>query len=150
MNHRRSLPAVACALAAAAAAWPTAADSAVQPVDIHATVRMLPGGGATLVQEGTFAGAPLGRGHVRVRTRVGAGRGSVVTFVLSNGRGSVRGSGDVAVTFKGSLILYRGTAKITGGTGAFRAMRASSLRVSGRGDIAGERFVVDIAGRARS
>jgi hypothetical protein len=149
MNRRCSLPAVACALAVAAA-WPTAADSAVQSVNIHATVRMLPGGGATLVQEGTFAGAPLGRGDVRVRTRVGAGRGSVVTFVLSNGRGSVRGSGDVAVTFKGSLILYRGTAKITGGTGAFRGMRASSLRVSGRGDIAGEKFVVDIAGRARS
>jgi hypothetical protein len=149
MTHRLPLSATACALAVAAA-WPAAADSAVQPVNIHATVRMLPGGGATLVQEGTFAGAPLGRGKVRVRTRVGAGKGSVVTFVLSNSRGSVRGSGDVAVQFKGSLILYRGTAKITGGTGAFRGLRARSLRVSGRGDIAGERFVVNIAGRARS
>jgi hypothetical protein len=149
MTRRLRLPAIACALALTAA-WPAAADSAVQSVNIRATVRMLPGGGATLLQEGTFAGAPLGRGNVRVRTHVGAGRGSVVSFVLSNSRGSVRGSGDVAVTFKGSLILYRGTAKISGGTGAFRGLRARSLRVSGRGDIAGERFVVNLAGRARS
>jgi hypothetical protein len=144
---RRRLPLTLLACTAGlAAAWPAVADSSAGPVKIHATVHMLPGGGAVVLQAGTFSGTPLGRGTVKVRTRVGAGRGSTVSFVLANRRGTVSGTGDCAVTFKGSQILYRGTAKITGGTGAFRRLRADHLRVSGRGDIAGEKFIVDIAG----
>ena len=51
------------------------------------------------------------------------------------------------MTFKGSKILYKGTAKITSGSGAFRHMRAKGLRVSGSGSISGERFVVRLTGR---
>ena len=144
---RRAVPALVAVLALA---FPAAAGSAVRRLDVHATVKMLPGGGATLLQAGTFSGTPLGRGKVRVRTAVGQGRGSVVTFRLYNARGSVTGRGDCAVTFKGSLILYRGVATITGGTGAFRRMRARKLTVSGRGELSSERFAVNLSGRVSS
>jgi hypothetical protein len=144
---RRTPVLAAAAAATLAATLPSAPADGAQRLDVTSTVRMLPGGGATLVQEGTFAGRPLGRGKVRVRTQVGKGRGSVVRFTMRNSRGSITGTGDVAVTFKGSLILYQGTAKIISGTGKFRRMRASGLRVSGRGRVSGERFVVRLTGR---
>jgi hypothetical protein len=146
MNRRTPVLALtgACALALVAPGTPS---GAAQRLDVTATVRMLPGGGATLIQEGTFAGAPLGRGKVRVRTQVGKGRGSLVRFTMRNSRGSVTGVGDVAVTFKGSSILYNGTAKITSGSGRFRGMRAGRLRVSGRGKVSGDKFVVRLTGR---
>jgi len=146
VTRRLRLAALACSVGVAAAV-PATATSATA-VRIHATVHMLPGGGATVLQRGTFSGAPLGRGTVRVTTHVGQGRGSVVDFVLTNGRGSVRGTGDCAITFKGSQILYRGTARFTRGSGAYRKLRASRLTVSGRGDLDGGKFIVDITGRA--
>jgi hypothetical protein len=147
---RRIPVAALAALALAGAAVPATAGSAVQRLDVRANVKMLPGGGATTLQEGTFTGAPLGGGRVRVRTTVGQGRGSTMIFVLSNRRGSVSGRGDVAVNFKGSLILYKGTATITRGTGAYRSMRARHLRVSGHGEISSETFLVALAGRVSS
>jgi EAL domain-containing protein/diguanylate cyclase with GGDEF domain len=111
------------------------------------TVRLGADDGVTLRQSGSFAGAPLGRGSLRMRTRVGQGRGAVVTFALANGRGSVRGRADVALTFRGANISYDGRATITAGTGAFRALRARGLRVTGRGELAGETFAVRLTGR---
>jgi hypothetical protein len=142
--------AVFTAFLLSALAFPAQAGSAVQRLDIKASVKMLPGGGATLIQAGTFAGTPLGRGNVRVRTAVGQGRGSVVSFTLSNSRGTVSGRGDCAVTFKGSLILYKGVATITRGTGAFRGMHGRGLSVSGRGELSSERFQVNLSGRVSS
>src|SRR4029079_378310 len=131
MTVRR--PFIALARALMLAAPPLAHARSAVRLNIHASVKMLPGGGSTLLQAGTFSGAPLGRGTVRVRTFVGKGRGSVVRFEMKNRRGSVRGTGDCAVSFKGSLILYRGVAKITSGSGAFARMRANHLTVTGRG-----------------
>jgi hypothetical protein len=142
------LTALACSAGLAAAA-PAIASSSATKVNIRATVHLVPEWGATLVQKGTFSGAPLGRGSVTVRTTIGAGRGATVTFVMSNRRGTVRGRGDCAVEFKGTRIIYHGTARITGGTGAFRGLRIRHLKVSGHGDIGGENFIVNVVSRPR-
>ena len=147
MNRRTPVLAMLGAATLAAAFAPAAHSDAGRRLDVTATVRMVPGGGATLIQKGTFRGAPLGRGTVRVSTQVGKGRGSVVRFTMRNSGGSVTGSGDVAVTFKGSQILYSGTAKITSGSGRFSHMRAGGLHVSGHGEVSGEKFVVRLTGR---
>ena len=149
MTRRLPLCAIAV-LATIAAAWPAMASSAQVPMKITAKVHMLAGGGSTLTQAGTFTGAPMGRGKVRVRTNVGSGKASIITFVFSNGRGTLRGTSDCAVTFKGSEVHYRGTAKVTGGTGAYRGMRSSRLRVSGHGELADENFLVTLAGQLGS
>jgi hypothetical protein len=149
MTRRLPLCAIAV-VASVATAWPAMAHSAQVPLKITAKVHMLAGGRSTLTQAGTFTGAPMGHGTVRVRTNVGSSRGSIITFVLSNSRGSLRGTSDCAVTFKGSQVHYRGTAKITGGTGAYRGMRSRRLRVSGHGDLADENFLVYLAGQLGS
>lgn len=124
----------------------TPAEASAPKFKIHADVKMLPGGGTILRQRGTFSGAPLGRGKVDVATRLGARQGTRVTFTLKNGRGSVRGAGYAQVKFQGTNITYTGKADITGGTGDFADVRRKGLRFSGRGDLAGERFAVDIGG----
>jgi hypothetical protein len=149
MTRRSSLCTIAV-LASAAAAWPTMASSAQVPLKITAKVHMLAGGGSTLTQAGTFTGAPMGHGKVRVRTNVGRGKASIISFVFSNSRGTLRGTSDCAVTFKGSEVHYRGTATITGGTGAYRGMRSSRLRVNGHGELADENFLVSLAGQLGS
>jgi hypothetical protein len=139
------LTSLACTAGLFAAA-PAIASSPATKVKIRATVHLVPEGGATLVQKGTFSGAPLGRGSVTVRTTLGAGGGATVTFVMSNRRGTARGRGNCAVEFKGTQIIDHGTAR-TGGTGAFRGLRVRGLKVSGHGGIAGENFIVDVASR---
>jgi hypothetical protein len=132
------------------ALFPATAGSAVSRLDIRANVRMVPGGGATLLQEGSFSGAPLGRGRVRTRTRIGRGRGSVVRFVMTTRRGTVSGTGDCSTTFKGSNVSYACTASITAGTGAYRRMRGRGLRVTGRGSVSSERWTLRMTGRVRT
>jgi hypothetical protein len=139
----------ACALTAAISSPPARAGAA-QALDISATVRLIPGGGVTLTQRGTFSGAPLGRGSVRLRTRLGQGDGAVFRFVLSTRRGSVSGSGTIALDFRGATVKYRGSADITGGDGAFRALRARGIRVAGHGPANAKAFSFRMVGRATS
>jgi hypothetical protein len=134
----------------ASASGPPAADGALAPLDVRATVRLLPGGGATLLQRGTFSGTPLGRGTPSLRTTLGTGRGATFRFQMVTARGSVRGTGDVAVGFRGSSVTYRGTASITQGTGALRRVRGRALRVAGSGPASGETFAVRLTGRVGS
>jgi hypothetical protein len=137
--------AAAIAAAAVACLLPTVADSA-QKVDITAHARLVPGGGATLIQDGTFSGSPLGRGTVRLRTRLGQGNGATFNFVMRTSRGSVRGSGDIALQFSRTAVSYHGTARITGGDGAFRGMRASGLRIWGRGGLTAKAYGFHLTG----
>jgi len=145
--HVRLLAAVACGVAVALLPGPPVAHGAARPLDIRATVRLVPGGGATLLQRGSFAGAPLGRGTLSLRTRIGEGDGATFSFVMAGAGGRLHGSGNVRLTFRGSTVIYRGHASIAAGSGAYRGMRASGLRVSGRGPLTGETFDVRLTGR---
>jgi diguanylate cyclase (GGDEF)-like protein/PAS domain S-box-containing protein len=117
-----------------------AQSAAAARTDIVMDVRLVPGHGSVLLQRGTFTGTPFGRGTVRLTTRLGQGQGAVFTFVLTNRRGSVRGSGNIALHFSGHTVAYDGTANITAGSGAYRDFRARGLRMSGRGVASGTTF----------
>ncbi len=60
----------------------------------------------------------------------------------------VEGRGNVALTFRGTTIIYRGRADIVAASGAYRTLRARGLAVTGSGPISGETFAVRITGRA--
>ena len=135
----------AAEVAGPAAVSPQGAESAAPRLDVIADVGLLPGSGATLRQRGTFTGAPLGSGTVTVRTKL-TGTGARIRFVMSNARGSVRGRGSVGLHFSGLSITYTGSARITGGSGAYAGMRAHGLRVAGSGRLTGGRFRVGISG----
>jgi hypothetical protein len=141
-----TVAALAC-VAAAGLARPPAAPAVTSELDVAASVRLIPGRGATLAQRGTFTGAPLGRGSIRLSTRLGQGSGAVFSFVMSTRRGTLRGSGNIALSFSGSTVGYSGTASITQGTGAFARYRARGLRVSGREQSDADTFRFRMTGR---
>jgi hypothetical protein len=136
---------------AAAASTPSPAVAAEQAFDVTASVRLVPGKGATLIQRGTFSGTPVGRGTIRLRTRLGQGDGATFSFVMRTRRGTLHGSGSVALDFRGQTVVYHGTADITHGGGAYAGHRARGLRVSGSGPLHGDRgFSFRLAGRLGS
>jgi hypothetical protein len=119
---------------------------AAQRFDIRGQVSAPDNRGATLRQSGPFHGTPLGAGTVRVETAVGRGSGARVSFRMLNRRGQVWGAGDVRLEFRGSRVSYDGTARITGGSGAFRNVRGTGLRLTGGGDLTGSRFPLRLRG----
>ena len=138
------------ALAAAGLGLGTAQAQASQRFDISGHVNAPNSSGATLRQSGTFSGAPLGPGSVRVTTKVGEGKGARVSFKMFNRRGQVWGTGDVKLAFRGSKVTYSGSARITGGSGAFSRLRGSGLRLTGGGDMTGSRFPIRLTGSVSS
>src|SRR3954447_7555609 len=134
------------ALATAGLGLATAQAHAAQRLDYAGQVNAPSNSGATLRQSGPFAGAPFGSGTLNVTTAVGKGEGARVSFRMLNRRGQVWGTGDVKLTFRGSRVSYNGTARITGGSGAFSRIRGSGLRLTGGGDLTGSRFPLRLAG----
>jgi hypothetical protein len=119
---------------------------AARRFDISGQVNAPDTSGATLRQSGPFNGTPLGPGTVTVTTAVGQGSGARVSFKMVNRRGQIWGTGDVKLSFRGSKVSYDGTARITGGSGAFRNVRGSGLRLTGGGDLTGTRFPLRLTG----
>src|SRR3954453_15517570 len=134
------------ALAAAGLGLAATQAQATQRFDISGQVNAPDNSGSTLRQSGPFSGTPLGSGPLNVATAVGEGKGARVSFRMFNRRGQVWGTGDVKLTFRGSRVSYDGTAKVTGGSGAFARMRGSGLHLTGGGDMTGTRFPLHLTG----
>jgi hypothetical protein len=134
------------ALAAAGLGLAATQARAAQRLDISGQVNAPNNNGTTLRQSGPFRGTPLGQGTLNVTTAIGEGKGARVSFRMFNRRGQVWGTGDVRLTFRGSRVSYSGTARITGGSGAFSRVRGSGLRLTGGGDLTGSRFPLRLTG----
>ena len=120
---------------------------AAQRFDISGQVNAPSSTGATMRQSGPFSGTPLGAGTLTVTTTIGRGTtGARVSFKMVNRRGQIWGTGDVKLTFRGAKVSYNGTGRITGGSGAFRNVRGSGLRLVGGGDLTGSRFPLRLTG----
>jgi hypothetical protein len=145
MRRRVSVLALVASGVVLSSAAPAVAGGS-RPFDIRATVRLLPQTGGDLVQKGTFVGTPLGHGNVVVHTQLGGRSGASVHFTMTNKVGTVSGGGAVTVSFKGTVVTYSGTARVTSGSGQFAGVRASSLHVQGSGDMAGGAFTVSVTG----
>ena len=148
IRNRLAVVAALLGCLGAAASTPSPADAAEQAFDATASVRLVPGKGATLIQRGTFSGTPVGRGKIRLRTRLGQGDGATFSFVMRTRRGTLHGSGSVALDFRTETVVYNGSADITHGGGAFSGNRARGLRVSGNGPLHGDKgFILRLSGR---
>jgi hypothetical protein len=134
-----------CALSLA---WATAQPAAArtQSLDLRVSVALAPGSGAALKYRGTFTGAPLGRGKVSLLTRLGGGGDATVSYTMSTSRGSFSGSANVTLSYSGSTVTYRGRATITRGTGAYRRLRSSTLRIAGRAGLTAETVTLSLSG----
>lgn len=128
--------------------WTSAQPAAArtQSLDLSVSVVRAPGSGATLKYRGTFTGAPLGRGKVSLITRLGGSGDATVSYTMTTSRGTFSGAADVTLAYHGSTVAYSGRATITKGTGAYRRLRASNLRISGQAGLTSERTTLTLAG----
>jgi hypothetical protein len=117
-----------------------------QSMDLRVSVALAPGSGSTLEYRGTFTGAPLGRGKVDLRTRLGGAGSATVSYTMSTSRGTISGSANVTLAYSGSTVTYKGRASITKGTGAYRRVRSRTLRIAGRAGLTAERVTLSLSG----
>ena len=101
----------------------------------------------TIEDRGTISGT-LGRGKVTILVVLADGR-ATGSFRLLLRRGSISGTLDMPFTIEGNEIHFRGTARFTGGTGAFRGISSGALKAEDDNTLDGQNGVVALTGFAR-
>jgi hypothetical protein len=124
------------------------ATRATRRVSITGMTRMVtattPG---TIEDRGTVTGTPFGRGTITV---VGTLRDARLTggFRLVYPRGSISGTISMPFTVSGNEIDFRGTARLTGGTGAFRGISSPELQARDHNTLDGQSGTLAVEGSA--
>jgi hypothetical protein len=102
----------------------------------------------TIEDHGTVTGTPFGRGSVEIAVTLKDGK-ATGTFRMLFGKGSVTGTIDMPFTVSGGEIDFRGTARLTGGTGAYRGITSGALAAHDHNTLDGQNGVVTLTGFAR-
>jgi hypothetical protein len=102
----------------------------------------------TIEDHGTLTGTPFGRGTVEIVVTLAGGR-ATGTFRMLFAKGSITGTVDMPFTIEGGEIDFRGTARFTGGTGAYRGISSGALAVHDHNTLDGQNGVVSLEGAAR-
>ena len=76
---------------------------------------------------GTVTGTPFGKGTVVIKGTLANGKLDG-TFRMTFKNGSVLGTVQMPFTIKDSMIVFDGTSKMTGGTGAYRGITSGALK----------------------
>jgi hypothetical protein len=101
----------------------------------------------SLVDRGTVTGT-FGKGTVEITVTLAEGRGTG-GFRLRFAKGAVVGTVDMPFTISGGEIDFRGTARITGGTGAYRGITSGALEARDHNTLDGQHGEVVVTGFAR-
>jgi hypothetical protein len=102
----------------------------------------------TIEDHGTLTGTPFGRGTVEIVVTLAGGRATGSFRMLFAG-GSITGTIDMPFTIEGGEIDFRGTARFTAGTGAYRGIASGALAVHDHNTLDGQHGVVTVRGAAR-
>jgi hypothetical protein len=102
----------------------------------------------TIEDHGTVTGTPFGRGSVEIVVTLKDGK-ATGSFRMLFGKGSVTGTIDMPFTVSGGEIDFRGTARITGGTGAYRGISSGALAAHDHNTLDGQNGVVTLTGSVR-
>jgi hypothetical protein len=102
----------------------------------------------TIEDHGTITGTPFGRGTVEIVVTLAGGR-ATGTFRMLFAKGSIAGTVDMPFTIEGGEIDFRGTARFTAGTGAYRGITSGALQVHDHNTLDGQNGVVALEGAAR-
>jgi hypothetical protein len=101
----------------------------------------------TIEDRGTITGTPFGRGTVGLVATLKDGR-ATGTFRLLFRRGSVLGTFSMPFTISGGEIDFLGTARFTGGTGAYRGVSSGNLRAHDHNTLDGQNGRLSLDGFA--
>jgi hypothetical protein len=102
----------------------------------------------TLEDHGTVTGRPFGRGSVQIVVKLADGR-ATGTFRLLYADGSITGSVSMPYTIEGDEIDFRGSARLTSGTGAYRGISSRTLAAHDHNTLDGQNGVISLKGFAR-
>ncbi len=103
----------------------------------------------TVEDRGTVSGAPFGDGSVVIVGSLSGGKLTATFRLLFPGRGSVTGTADMPFKISGNQISFRGTAQLTGGTGAYRGITSGTLRARDTNTLDGQNGRVFVSGHVR-
>jgi hypothetical protein len=118
------------------------------PVDLTGATRIAdPATPGTVEDHGTVTGKPFGKGTIVLVGTFGDGR-LTATFRLLFPDGSVIGTGSLPFTITGNEIDFLGTARFTGGTGAYRGITSGPLKVHDHNTLDGQNGVLEVTGTA--
>jgi hypothetical protein len=105
------------------------------------------GPAGTVRDVGTLTGTPFGKGTMRLDGTLADGR-LEGTFRLLFKTGSVFGTVSAPYTVTGNEIDFAGTARLIGGTGAFRGIRSGALALHDHNTLDGQNGVLEVSGAA--
>jgi hypothetical protein len=106
------------------------------------------GGPGAVHDRGTVTGTPFGDGTVDLVGTLANGR-LTGTFRLTYRKGSVLGTVDAPFTITGGTIDFQGTARLTGGTGAYRGITSGARTLTDPNTLDGQHGSLTVAGRVR-
>jgi hypothetical protein len=101
----------------------------------------------TIEDHGTVSGKPFGRGSVEIVVTLANAR-AAGGFRLLYPDGSITGTLSMPFTIEGDAIHFRGRARFTAGTGAYRGISSGPLRVEDDNTLDGQNGVVSLTGFA--
>jgi hypothetical protein len=102
----------------------------------------------TLEDHGTVSGTPFGDGTiVMVGTLTGGRLNATVRLLFDHGE--VRAAVDMPFTIAGGRISFRGTVRLTGGTGAYRGITSGALKAQGSNTLDGQNGRQNLTGTVR-
>ena len=102
---------------------------------------------AVFVESGSASGPPIGSGTTLLRARLTAGGVLVTSFTVSASAGSITGQAQTTAHLGTGSVSYLGTAQLISGTGNYRDVRGSHIRVTGTGNLRG-RTILHLTGSA--
>jgi len=100
------------------------------------------------VQQGTVRGTPFGTAKMVLRSTLKQATVSS-TFTVTTSAGRVSGTATARLTLDGDTATYKGTARITSGTGRYRNASASGIAFTGVGPVSAKNTRITLSGRVR-
>ena len=118
-------------------------------ISIRARTRMVrPGTPGQIEDRGTVTGSPFGRGRVTLIGSLAGGRFDG-GFRMAFKRGSITGTALMPFAISGNNIAFNGTARITGGTGAYRGITSGRLPARDTNTLDGQNGRIWVDGYVR-
>lgn len=99
--------------------------------------------------QGTITGKPFGSGTVDLLATLGPNQTMTAEFTIANRRGSAFGTATTTYAVSGSEITFTGTASLDGGTGRYRGITGTNLKVYDHNTLDGQNGTLTLTGKVR-